>query len=298
MTTSSTRPCSPSAATRVAQDLRLGLVRDDADDPARLRPCGRRRRTASRSCPAAPMMATVGPEPAGATARADHPVGEGRRPADVHHRQRQLGGQVAGQPGRDRPAEQDRVPVARDLLGPAVPAGQPVGDHQRGQAERDQRGDLVAGGKAQRRSGPGLVHRPSEHAAGAGDRVLHLAAGPDDVQHRRPDLVRLAVARLVQLAERSGVQVQPPDPDAHLVGPDGGLRIEPPGGLRQHAAGSRTRCRPSGEPAAAAWPFWLAAQLTGLAARTGPSPGRGCELVTPVSFPAGWPGRAACSLPG
>ena len=110
--------------------------------------------------PAAPMIATTGPLGA---ARAHHPVGQRRRAAHVHDRQGKLGGHVAGQPGRDRPAEQDRVAVARHLLGLAVPARQPVGDHQRGQAERDQGGDLVAR-PAGRAASPGRPRRPRRSA--------------------------------------------------------------------------------------------------------------------------------------
>ena len=64
---------------------------------------------------------------------------------------------------------------------PSQPA-QAVGDDERGQGQRDQRGDPVADGQAERRLGADLVDRADEHAAGPGDRVLHLAAGGDDVE--------------------------------------------------------------------------------------------------------------------
>ena len=92
---------------------------------------------------------------------ADHPVGQGRRAAHVQHRQRQRAGQVVGQHGRDRPAEQDRVPGARHLLGPAVPAGQPVGDRPAGSgsatpASRSGR----PGARPERRAGPASSTTP------------------------------------------------------------------------------------------------------------------------------------------
>ena len=127
------------------------------------------------------------------------------------------------------------MPIAWHLLGLAVPAGQAVRDHQRGQAERDQRGDLVTGREAERGIRADLVDGAGEHAAGAGHRVLHLAPGPDDLQYRSSDLVRVAVVRLAQLAEGRGVQVQPGNRDPHLVRPDRGPRVQPPGSLRQHA---------------------------------------------------------------
>ena len=57
-----------------------------------------------------------------------------------------------------------------------VPAGQAVGDRQRGEGQRHQRGDPVAGLEPQRRGRADLVDGADEHAARAGDRVVHLAA--------------------------------------------------------------------------------------------------------------------------
>ena len=99
---------------------------------------------------------------------------------------------IASSPGRssgsraaiERP---NRIawPSAGHLLGAAVPAGQPVGDPQRGQGQRDQGRDPVARPQPQRRVRADLVDDADEHAAGAGDRVLHLAARRDDLQHLR-----------------------------------------------------------------------------------------------------------------
>ena len=107
----------------------------------------------------------------------DHPMCQGRGAAHVHHRQAEVGRQVVGDPGGDRAAEEHGVPVARHLLGPAVPAGQAVLDHERGEGERDERGDAVADRQAQRRLGADLLDGADEHPARAGLRVLHLAAG-------------------------------------------------------------------------------------------------------------------------
>ena len=201
--------------------------------------------------PAAPRIATTGPaRPAlrASTASVTTRWVRAGRTAHVKHRQRQRDGQVAGQHGGDRPAEQDRVPGTRHLLGPAVPAGQAVGHHQRREAERDERRDPVPWRQPERRAAARLLDHPGEHPAGAGDRVVHLAAAGDDLQDRGPDRVRVVVAGLAQLPERCRVEVQPVHPDPHLVRPDSRARIQPPGRLRQQPAGSATRCRPSGEP--------------------------------------------------
>ena len=127
------------------------------------------------------------------------------------------------------------MPARRDLLGLAVPVLQLVGDLQRSQRQRHQGRDTVALPNAERRLRAGLVDNTDEHAAGAGDRVLHLAAGPDDVQDRAADRRTVTAVRLGQLAVRRGVQVQALDRDADLVGPDLGTRVEFLRRLRQHA---------------------------------------------------------------
>ncbi len=89
--------------------------------------------------PAPPITATVG-----AAYPCDDARGQCGRAAHVQDRQRQLRVKIIGQYGGDRPSEQDRVTGGRHLLAHPVPAGQPVGDRQRRQRERDQRGDPVA----------------------------------------------------------------------------------------------------------------------------------------------------------
>jgi len=113
--------------------------------------------------------------------------------------------------------------------------GQLVGDGEGGEGEGDQGGDALAGFEAQRGPGAYLVDRAGEHAAGAGDGILHLAPGGDDVQDRGADLVRVADVGLADLPVGGGVQVQAVHPDPDLVGGEGRAGVEAPGGLRQHA---------------------------------------------------------------
>src|SRR6266568_5005980 len=130
-----------------------------------------------------------------------------RRAADVKDGKRERDRQVARQHGGDGPAEQDRVSVAGHLLGPAVPAGQPVGHRKRREAERDERGYPVPRPQAERRAVARLLDDPGEHPAGAGDRVMHLPAAGDDRRDRRPDRVGVAIAGRVQLPEGRRVEV-------------------------------------------------------------------------------------------
>ena len=110
-------------------------------------------------------------------------------------------------------------------LRPSQPA-QPVGDRQRRQGQRDQRGDPVAGLEPQRRLGPDRLDGADQHAAGAGDRIVHLAAGTDDLQDLGADRRAVAAVLLRQLPEAGRVEVEPLDRDPHLVGAD--LRIAGP----------------------------------------------------------------------
>ena len=204
----------------------------------------------------------------------DHALGQRGRAADVEDGQREWHGQVIRERDRDRPGEQDGVPRARDLLRLAVPAGEPVGDRERGEAQRDQRGDAQAGAQAERGLRARLGDDAGKHAARAGHRVVHLAAPADGAEHGCAHRVRGPAGGLADLAERRGVEVKPLDVDADLVGLDPRIGVEPPRGLGQDGAaapgitgprparspgpGSQTRCSPSG------------------------------ELVMPSSFPAPW----------
>ncbi len=164
-----------------------------------------------------------------------HTVRQRRCTTHVENGQRQFVGHVGRQHGRDRPPEQHRGPPARHLLVLAAPVLQPVVDLQGRQREADQRRDPVARLQPERRRRPDLQDRAEQHAARAGDRVLHLAALGDDVQHSLPDRVTIAVL-LPELPERRRVQVEPLDRDDHLVGRGDRVRVEPPRLLGQHTS--------------------------------------------------------------
>ena len=176
----------------------------------------------------------------------DHAGGGRRGPADVEHRQRDRVGQVVGQDRGDRPREEDRRPLGRHLLRPAVPAGQTVGDPQRGEGERDQRGHPVADGAGpaatpgRRRRRHRSACRPSRSPGSASSRGSATMS-----RTRGPHGLAVAGARLRELAEGGGVEVQPLYRDAHLVGADRAGRRRAaarPGAARP--AGSSTRCTP------------------------------------------------------
>ena len=157
----------------------------------------------------------------------DDPGGGGRRSADVEDGEGDGVGQVVGQDGGDRAGEEDRRALGRHLLGAAVPRSQAVGDPQRGEGQRDEGGHPLPDRQPERRLRSDGVDDADEHAAGSGDRVLHLAAGPHDVQDGRADGVAVAAAGLGELPEGGGVEVQPLDRDAHLVGGDRRVGVEP-----------------------------------------------------------------------
>ena len=85
-----------------------------------------------------------------AVVRGHDPLDERRRAADVEDGQGELRREVVGQPRHHRPREQHGRAVAGHLLAAAVPAGQAVGDPQRRQGERHQRGHPVTCGQTQR----------------------------------------------------------------------------------------------------------------------------------------------------
>ena len=167
----------------------------------------------------------------------DDAGGRGRRPADVEHGQRDGVGQVVGQHGRDGAGEEDGGAGRRHLLGAAVPARQAVGDPQRGERQGHEGGDALTLDQAQGGNRADLVDDADEHPARPGDRVLHLAAGADDLQDGGAHGLAVAAARLGQLPEGRGVEVQSLYRDAHLVGPDRGVGVQPLRRLGQHAGG-------------------------------------------------------------
>jgi len=129
-------------------------------------------------------------------------------------------------------------------LSQAVPSGQAVGDLQRGQGQGHQRGNVVTDRKPERAPLPHLSDRSDEHAARAGDRVLHLAAGCHDVQDRRAnrssvDLVVCGAVNPGKLAIRGRIEVQGLDVNAHLVRPDLRRGVQALGSLGQRDLVSR-----------------------------------------------------------
>ncbi len=129
------------------------------------------------------------------------------------------------------------MPVARDLLAEAVPAGESVGDHQGREGEGHQGGHLVADLEAERGFRADLLDHTDKHAAGAGHRVLHLAPGGDDVEHRRAHRSPVTAVHRPELAEARGVQVESLYPHPDLVGVQLGVGVQALGGLRQDTRG-------------------------------------------------------------
>ena len=213
--------------------------------PGRRRRCaGRRPRRAAASdsepdLPAPPTTATAGGRPASTYSRTTR-CGQRRRAADVHDRQRERRGEVVGQDGGDRAAEQDRrarrTGTCSDCGRPSRPA------RPRSRSGVRVRETSVATWSPDRepegRLRADLLDGADEHAAGAGHRVLHLAAG-----RRRSRAPRRGPRRRPRRAcrtswrKRRGVEVEPLDPDPHLVGPQLGPGVEPLGRLRQHSGG-------------------------------------------------------------
>ena len=88
-----------------------------------------------------------------------------------------------------------------------------------------------------RRVGPHLGDGADEHAAGPGDRVLHLAAGGDDVEHLGAHGIAVSPVLLGQLAEGGRVEVERLDRDEHLVGPELRRGVDDGGRLGQGGPG-------------------------------------------------------------
>ena len=87
-------------------------------------------------------------------------------------------------------------------------------------------------------SGPTSSTVPTSMPPGAGLGVLHLAAArrrssSTAARTASPSTRRRGVGAL-ELAERRGVEVEPLDPDPHLVGPQLAAGVEALGGLGQH----------------------------------------------------------------
>ena len=108
-----------------------------------------------------------------------------------------------------------RHPLAR-----AVPAREAIGDDQGRQRQGDQGGHPVSDGEAERRLRADLGDGADEHAAAAGDGILHLAPLADDVEDFRADRRTIARVLVMELPVGRGVEVQRLDVDADLVGPE------------------------------------------------------------------------------
>ena len=120
--------------------------------------------------------------------------------------------------------------------------GQDLLDLQRGHGQGDQGDDLVAFLQVE----AGLLlqvladvsDNALEHTAGAGDRILLLAALSDDAQDHFADLLLVAAAGLGDLGEGSGVDVQGSDIADDLVGVDlAHVVVDLPCSLGQNALG-------------------------------------------------------------
>ena len=181
--------------------------------------------------PAPPITATVG-----VRRTADHdPGGQRRRAAHVHHREASSGARSSGRTAAIERPNRMAYPSHGHLLAAAVPPREAVLDDERRQGQRHQGRDPVADREAERGRLPHLLDGADQHAARAGDGVLHLAAARRRSRAPRARTASpVAVVRALELAERGGVEVEPLDPDPDLVGPQLAAGVEPLGGLRQH----------------------------------------------------------------
>ena len=137
----------------------------------------------------------------------------------------------------DRP-KRTAWPWRRHPLGAPVPAGQAVGDDQRGEGQRHQRGDPVAHGEPQGRlrARPRLtvpMSMPPDPVTG----FCILPRVGHDVEHLGAHRLAVAAVLLGELPERRGVEVERLDGDPHLVGPELRATRRDPRGLRQRRAG-------------------------------------------------------------
>ena len=252
---------------RLAQRDRVPGV-GDGDHVGERRPS--RSRSASRSCGTTPIVrprpaarrrpGTASPDfprrrPTTATAGrsyvpAHHAGGQRGRATDVHHRQGQLGGQVVGEHRGDRAAEEDRRTRRPGTCSPRPSQrGQAVLDHQRGQRQRDQRGDPVADGAGRAATrGPTSSTVPTSMPPEPVTGFCILPRVGDDVEHRGADARRRRRRGLRSSWRKDAASRLSRSTRIRTSSGQSSRRVSRRSRrLGQHAGrASRTRCRPTG----------------------------------------------------
>ena len=82
-----------------------------------------------------------------------------------------------------------------------------------------------------------LLDHSDQHAAGTGDRVVHLAAGTNDLGNLGAHGSTVTTVLVGQLAETGGVEVESAHSHADLPCAQRRVGVELPRGLREHAHG-------------------------------------------------------------
>ena len=146
--------------------------------------------------------------------------GLGGSAGHVQGGQGQLLAHVVGQLGVQAGLEQDGLGLHVHAVDLGVD-GLDLVDLQRSQGQGDQRCDLVAHLQVDLALQilADLLDGADKHAAGAGDRVLHLAALAHDVQDHLLGLAQVLPAGLIDLGEGGGVDIQRGHVAQDLVGP-------------------------------------------------------------------------------
>ena len=211
-----------------------------------------RRAAASASeplLPAPPMTATTGGRPWPTYRATTRAVSAGAPQTSITASASSVG-QVVGQPGGDGAAEEDRVARRRAPARCARPSGR--GRRRCAAASASATPGWRSGRPAARPSGAAgadLLDGADEHAAGAGDRVVHLAAGSRRSRAPRPGRRRrrrraCRTAAGSCAASRLSRSTRTRTSSAR----ERGVGVQPPGGLRAaRRRGSRTRCSPTGD---------------------------------------------------
>ena len=226
----------------VAQQRGLGLVRHDAD---RARGARVRRAAARLSEPDLPAPPIDGDDRALASACATcrHDArGQGRGAADVHHGQAERGGQVVGDDGGDRAAEEDGVAVG----GAPARCGRPSAPGRpRSPAGSGVRETRVATRSPTSRpsgdSGPTSSTVPTSMPPEpvTGFCILPRAATISSTSRRTASPSSRRACVRSSWRNDAASRLSRLDPDPHLVGPQLAAGVEPLGRLRQHRPAGR-----------------------------------------------------------